>query len=271
MDGLSLFQKEEDTASLFNSPRISHCPPSLCLDDSQEIWASTQDQNPISSSVSGNFQTKSSPLYFDNPKHPPILDNGVIFRYEDDPMGYRRLRKKIQNRKSSQKLRSSAKNSMASLTDQFEKLSADFTRVQSENVCLQKQNQELSKKCEFYHKTLTESLRQAQSVPAETKSEDLEIVFESKQGVTRANVSDNSRSIRFFFVFTVFTIAIQFVDLPGSNAQPSGSGYALKGVESLVPEFARKGLSYDLLGALKGGSIVLWVCLLVFNLKKLID
>lgn len=269
MDDLSVFQPEDNSLSIFNSPRISHCPQSPSLDDSQELWASTQDQNPISSSVSGDFQPKSSPLYFDNPKHPPILDNGVFFRYEDDPVGYRRLKKKIQNRKSSQKLRSSAKNSMASLADQLERLSADYSRVRNENDCLQKQNQELSKKCEFYHKTLTESLRQAQSVPAETKSEDLEIVFEPKQGLTRANISDNSRSIRFFFVFTVFTIAIQFVDMPVASIQPSG--YALKGVEAAVPELARKGPHYDLLGALKGGSIVLWVCLLVFNLKKLID
>lgn len=38
---------------------------------------------------------KKEVLYFNNPKHPPLVDNHVTYVYEDDPLLYKRIKKKI--------------------------------------------------------------------------------------------------------------------------------------------------------------------------------
>lgn len=234
--------------------------------DPSEDSFTTARKPPFSVSTQAPPPPKKAPLYFDNPKHPPIVEKGRTYRFEDDPLLYKKIKKTIQNRKASSKSRHSTKSNLSSLHETVTALKLQNSSLLSENTQLKSQNQALSKKCEFYHKTLAESLKQSSQLPQDEK--DFEILFEPRNEYTRVSIKDSaSKHFRFFFMFTIFTIVIQFVDLPEGNSKGNGSGFALKSFERGAVGAMNWAWA---LGGLKLGSAGLWLVLLVLNLVRVL-
>lgn len=76
----------------------------------------------------------------------PILDNNIIYKYEDDPNEYRKARKRIQNRESATRVRNRKKNHVEILEDEITGLKKLNAELKAHNSALVVENNTLKNK-----------------------------------------------------------------------------------------------------------------------------
>jgi len=87
----------------------------------------------------------------------PILDNGMVYNYEDDPNEYRKARKRIQNRESATRVRNRKKNHVEILEDEINDMKKSYNELQRENNMLLAENQSLRQKLSFFEKAVAKN------------------------------------------------------------------------------------------------------------------
>ena len=113
---------------------------------------STQNHTDNSHIKSNNIQIYHNfpPIGIKNPKYKPIKDQGNTYCYENDPILYKKIKKKIQNRMSQQKKRSKTVCAIKELEEQVVRLENLNQSLVTQNKLLLKDNQFYQNKCLFY-------------------------------------------------------------------------------------------------------------------------
>lgn len=87
----------------------------------------------------------------------PIVDNGMVYNYEDDPSEYRKARKRIQNRESATRVRNRKKNHVEILEDEIIDLKKVISDLKTDNSHLHSENQNLKHKLAFFEKAVAKN------------------------------------------------------------------------------------------------------------------
>lgn len=87
----------------------------------------------------------------------PIVDNGMVYNYEDDPNEYRKARKRIQNRESATRVRNRKKNHVEILEDEIVDLKKHISDLKQQNNILIGENQNLKHKLSFFEKAVAKN------------------------------------------------------------------------------------------------------------------
>ncbi|KAL4479924.1 hypothetical protein ABPG74_020440 [Tetrahymena malaccensis] len=82
-------------------------------------------------------------------KYEPLYDNNQVFRYEDDPIEYKKARKRIQNRQSARKVRSIKKNQTENLEMNVDQLKQENQDLKVQVANLSAQNKRLLDEVEY--------------------------------------------------------------------------------------------------------------------------
>ena len=221
------------------------------------------------------IQSQPASFGFFNPKFKPITDNGKTYNYEDNPTLYRKIRKRIQNRKSSQKKRTTNKSQLVALNDRIKVLEEENQGLKTKNLDLVEQNNYLSSRCAFFERTLKYSLQQHEG---EEDEQDIDIVTNREADIYhRVEKPDKQKqSMKNFVYLTVFTVLLQIIDLDFDSSSSSSSnrnGIKLKSLDidatstTLLSSIAQNLPS--ILYFSKQAFIVLWVFVLLMNYKRI--
>jgi regulator of replication initiation timing len=125
------------------------------------------EDDPLSCSRSPNIMQKNIQ------KHDPIVDNGAVYRYEDDPNEYKKARKRVQNRISATRVRNKKKTYVEELEGQLSNLKSEVTQLKSTNNVLSTENSLLKQQVSFFEKLfMNKNNTQPQPQPQETNSLD---------------------------------------------------------------------------------------------------
>lgn len=210
---------------------------------------------------------------FFNPKFKPITDNGKTYKYEENPVLYRKIRKRIQNRKSSQKKRTTNKTQLVGLNEKIKVLEEENQELKTKNLDLIEQNNYLSNRCAFFERTLKYSLQQHED---ETGEQDIDIVTNRDQDIYhRVEGADKQKkSMKTFVYLTIFTVLLQIMDFDFEASSSFGNnGIKLKSLDigsSSVSLLNRMIQSLpSVLYFSKHVFIVIWVFVLLMNYKRI--
>ncbi|EAS03556.2 bZIP transcription factor (macronuclear) [Tetrahymena thermophila SB210] len=85
-------------------------------------------------------------------KYEPLYDNNQVYRYEDDPLEYKKARKRIQNRQSARKVRSIKKNQTENLEMNVDQLKQENQDLKVQVANLSAQNKRLLDEVEYFRR-----------------------------------------------------------------------------------------------------------------------
>lgn len=84
----------------------------------------------------------------------PIVDNGLTYNYQDDPVEYKKARKRVQNRVSATRIRGKNKNFVEELKVEVEELKDEITGLKTQNNVLTSENSLLKQQITFLERLL---------------------------------------------------------------------------------------------------------------------
>jgi len=84
--------------------------------------------------------------------HEPIIDNGYVYRYEDDSNEYKKARKRVQNRVSATRVRNKKKTYVEELEGQVAVLKGEINQLKTTNNVLSTENSLLKQQVSFFEK-----------------------------------------------------------------------------------------------------------------------
>ncbi|KAL4509320.1 hypothetical protein ABPG72_018251 [Tetrahymena utriculariae] len=85
-------------------------------------------------------------------KYEPLYDNNQVYRYEDDPIEYKKARKRIQNRQSARKVRNIKKNQTENLEMNVDQLKQENQDLKVQVANLSAQNKRLLDEVEYFRR-----------------------------------------------------------------------------------------------------------------------
>jgi hypothetical protein len=95
----------------------------------------------------------------------PLMDNGILYVYNDNPEEYKKARKRIQNRESATRVRYKKKTATEDLMDQVKSLKDESLSLQTQNASLSTENMILKQQIMFYEKVLVSQQKNQQQAP----------------------------------------------------------------------------------------------------------
>jgi len=102
----------------------------------------------------------------------PIFDNQTWFKYEDNPLEYKRARKRIQNRESASRVRYRKKNYIEEAEQELNQLKKDNANLLLQNATLTAENNLLKQQISFLEKMIMKS-NNANTIPETTSSKNI--------------------------------------------------------------------------------------------------
>ena len=95
----------------------------------------------------------------DKEKENMIIDNltGITYYEKDDPINYRKAKKRIQNRESAYRMKKMRENNLCKLDEEMNRLKEDNIRLINENISLKKEKVFLIDQIKFMQKIIKES------------------------------------------------------------------------------------------------------------------
>jgi regulator of replication initiation timing len=152
------------THSSYNQSKASHDYLYSDFDGSDKL----NEDDPLSCSRSPNIMQKGIQKH-----HEPIVDNGAVYRYEDDPNEYKKARKRVQNRISATRVRNKKKTYVEELEGQLSTLKSEVNQLKSTNNVLSTENSLLKQQVSFFEKLfMNKNNTQPQAQPQENNSLD---------------------------------------------------------------------------------------------------
>ncbi|CAD8082006.1 unnamed protein product [Paramecium primaurelia] len=90
-------------------------------------------------------------------KYEPIYENNIVYRYEDNPEQYKKIRKKLQNRESANRVRGRQKNYVQDMEQELLDMKKENQQLQMLNAKLQAENVVLKQQVEFMQNLIMQS------------------------------------------------------------------------------------------------------------------
>jgi len=162
-------KKFEETAGHSDSS-VSEYETSTSLTKRSNPYASydSQDSSPyyekksIGSEEDGDIESPRSRKVRIQKCYEPLMDNGILYIYNENPEEYKKARKRIQNRESATRVRHKKKNATEDLIDQVKFLKDESLSLQTQNASLSTENMILKQQIMFYEKVLVSQQKNVQ-------------------------------------------------------------------------------------------------------------
>ncbi|KAM3146585.1 hypothetical protein pb186bvf_001115 [Paramecium bursaria] len=119
------------------------------FDSYQQQFTTTKNTDNSSSSDDIGVKKKIAKKQYE-----PIYDNQILYRYEDNPEQYKRIRKKQQNRESANRVRGRQKNYVQDIEQEMIDLKKENQDMQMINAKLQAENNQLKEQVQFLRELL---------------------------------------------------------------------------------------------------------------------
>ncbi|CAD8062815.1 unnamed protein product [Paramecium primaurelia] len=87
----------------------------------------------------------------------PIYENNIVYRYEDNPEQYKKIRKKLQNRESANRVRGRQKNYVQDMEQELLDIKKENQNLQMLNAKLHAENVVLKQQVEFMQNLIIQS------------------------------------------------------------------------------------------------------------------
>jgi len=150
------------------------------------------EDDPLSNtrSPSSSIMQKNIQKHYD-----PIVDNGVVYRYEDDSNEYKKARKRVQNRISATRVRNKKKTYVEELEGQLSNLKSEVNQLKSTNNVLSTENSLLKQQVSFFEKLfMNKNNTQPQPQPQENNNLDESIFSFNDTSLDIDGLKDESPS-----------------------------------------------------------------------------
>ena len=139
-------EEEFDCSQSYHSHETKIIPESTCFESSVQ-------QDPSSSDEEHTHNLKKPHVTrLIRKRYDPIVEGSKTIRYEDDPVEYKKARKKIQNRISANKVRGKKRNEMGDLEDELKVLMEKNSELTLQNSKLEGENSILRERVAFLEK-----------------------------------------------------------------------------------------------------------------------
>ena len=140
---------------------------------------------------------------------------GITYNEEDDPINYRKAKKRIQNRESALRMKKLRENGTSKLEEEMEHLREDNIRLINENISLKKEKEFLIEQIKFMQKVIKESnlefkLKNVYSDKSETNSNSSNEEI-GKQKVFYYEGSKQKIKGKLFNVFIICTLSLIYI------------------------------------------------------------
>jgi hypothetical protein len=151
-----------------NKESIEHLKNTINIKDDKSIPKNNSSESPINLDITNSeeknieSQNKSSFLSKKSKKEKEfgiITDSrtGITYNEEDDPVNYRKAKKRIQNRESALRMRKLRENGNCILEEEICHLKEDNIRLINENISLKKEKEFLIEQIKFMQKIIKQS------------------------------------------------------------------------------------------------------------------
>ena len=140
---------------------------------------------------------------------------GITYNEEDDPINYRKAKKRIQNRESALRIKKMRESGTSKLEEEIEHLREDNVRLINENISLKKEKEFLIEQIKFMQKIIKESnlefkLKNACSDKSDTNSNSSNEET-GKEPVFYYNGSKQKIKGKLFNVFIICTLSLIYI------------------------------------------------------------
>ena len=137
-----------------------------------------------------------------------ITDNltGITYYEKDDPVNYKKAKKRIQNRESALRMKKLRENNMNKLDEEMNKLKEDNERLINENISLKKEKVFLIEQIKFMQKIIKES-----NLEFKLKNNFNENEIKNKEPVLYYEGSKQKIKGKLFNVFVVCIFSIVYI------------------------------------------------------------
>ncbi len=184
-----------------------------------------------------------------------------------------KVKRKIQNRKSSRKVRARTKGRIIELEIKICSLEKQNTRLINQNEELISENKNLKKKCQFYQKNFQKNLSKIE----EKVSNGTVMMDNGNIDLKRVEEPNKQNFIKNYTLLTILTVMIQFLDVDfyGQNKILTGENIQLKSLDvsdqsTSFCSFLLKHLSL-IFSIFRYFIIFIWVSYLLINRKKFLS
>ena len=157
---------------------------------------------------------------------------GIIYYEKDDPVNFRKAKKRIQNRESAYRMKRMRKYNMDKLDEEINRLKEDNIKLINENISLKKEKVFLIDQIKFMQKIIKESNLEFKLKNLDNKDK------ENKDNLTYININRTKEPILYYDgskqnikgkLFNVFTICLlSIVYIIGDCSFDSGDGKDIK-------------------------------------------
>lgn len=148
------------------------------------------------------------------------------------------LKRRIQNRQASQKLRRDKDHKLNNFEVQIQQLEKENCELRQENQKLRETNDKLGKQVFFYRRAVENSF---QSHKTDTETKDFEVVTEVHDGYYK-RVEEKQKGQGFakaFLILTIFTVMIQTVNVAPTGQEVFNSSERTARLNSLETDLSR--------------------------------
>jgi hypothetical protein len=164
-----------------------------------------------------------------------IKDNltGIIYYEKDDPINYRKAKKRIQNRESAYRMKKMRENNMSKLDEEMNRLKEDNIRLIEENISLKKEKVFLIDQIKFMQKIIKESNLEFKLKNSKNKDKNGNLTYininKTKEPILYYDGSKQKIKGKLFNVFTICLLSIVYII--GECSFDSGNDKDIKGNE----------------------------------------
>ena len=146
-----------------------------------------------------------------------IKDNltGIVYYVKDDPVNFRKAKKRIQNRESAYRMKKMRENNMNKLDEEINRLKEDNIRLINENISLKKEKVFLIDQIKFMQKIIKESNLEFKLKNANNKEINNSMTYidinKTKEPILYYDGSKQKIKGKLFNVFTICILSIFYI------------------------------------------------------------
>ena len=146
-----------------------------------------------------------------------IKDNltGIIYYEKDDPINYRKAKKRIQNRESAYRMKKLRENNINKLDEEINRLKEDNVRLINENISLKKEKVFLIDQIKFMQKIIKESNLEFKLKNSNNKENNTNLTYidinKTKEPILYYDSSKQKIKGKLFNVFTICLLSIVYI------------------------------------------------------------
>jgi len=153
----------------------------------------------------------------DKEKENMIIDNltGITYYEKDDPINYRKAKKRIQNRESAYRMKKMRENNLCKLDEEMNRLKEDNIRLINENISLKKEKIFLIDQIKFMQKIIKESNLEFKLKNSNNKNQSANMNYidinKTKEPILYYDGSKQKIKGKLFNVFTICILSIVYL------------------------------------------------------------